>query len=131
ITSRVRPGMTTNSGQLPPASKPVNWTISANAPSTTRTTPSATLVPARPPAVAGVAKAGGRGWYAGGGVVVAIGAAGSAAGASDVVAVGASAVTAAASSSGAGDSAGASSAPIAAGSASAAGRPLPRPESAR
>src|SRR5256712_12274596 len=56
--------MTTNSGQLPPASKPVNWTSSANSPRTTSTTPNATLEPARREGCEGAAYAGAWGWYA-------------------------------------------------------------------
>src|SRR6202022_941471 len=66
--SNVNPGITTNSGQPPPASKPVNWTISANRPRTTRTIPSATVDPTRRWGVAGAAYAGAWGWYAGAGV---------------------------------------------------------------
>src|SRR5216683_224532 len=64
---RVRPGMTMNSGQLPPGSKPVNWTRSANRPRTTRTTPRATLEPALRCDGPGATNEGGRGWYEGGG----------------------------------------------------------------
>src|SRR5258708_34429241 len=59
--------MTMNSGQLPPGSKPVNWTRSANRPRTTRTTPSATVEPARRCDGPGATNEGGRGWYEGGG----------------------------------------------------------------
>src|SRR6267378_537176 len=61
--SRVRPGMTTNSGQLPPASNPVNWTRSANRPRTTSTTPSAMVEPPLPEGFAGGTYAGACGWY--------------------------------------------------------------------
>src|SRR5713101_2693474 len=63
----VRPGMSTNKGQLSPASKPVNWINKANRPKTTSTTPHATLDPARRVVDPGATYAGGRGWYAGGG----------------------------------------------------------------
>src|SRR6266852_4544366 len=59
--------MTTNKGQLSPASKPVNWINKAKRPRTTSTTPNATLDPARRVVDPGATYAGGRGWYAGGG----------------------------------------------------------------
>src|SRR5258708_1910947 len=94
---RVSPGMTMNSGQLPPGSKPVNWTRSANKPRTTRTTPSATVEPARRCDGPRATNEGGRGWYeggggggGGGGVIAASSAAGS--GGPSVDCVGASAL---------------------------------------
>src|SRR5260370_36656935 len=59
--------MSTNSGQLWPASNPVNCWTKANRPKTTRTTPNATLDPARRDVGPGATYEGGRGWEAGGG----------------------------------------------------------------
>src|SRR5229473_3172289 len=59
--------MTTNRGQLWPASNPVNWINKAKRPKTTSTTPNATLDPARLVVGIGATYAGGRGWYVGGG----------------------------------------------------------------
>src|SRR5229473_5571680 len=101
--------MTTNRGQLWPASNPVNWINKAKRPKTTSTTPNATLDPARLVVGIGATYGGGRGWYVGGGGgVTAVSVAASSAtdaAASSSVAAGASALIAGDSSLAGSDSA--------------------------
>src|SRR6267143_6036181 len=98
--SRVRPGMTTNSGQLPPASNPVNWTRSANRPRTTSTTPSAMVEPPLPEGFAGGTYAGACGWYGAAGAAGASTTAAAAGGGTSVSTGGSATVSPAASAAG-------------------------------
>src|SRR5467141_4061256 len=98
--SRVRPGITTNSGQLPPASNPVNWTRSANRPRTTSTTPSAMVEPPLLEGCAGGTYAGACGWYGAAGAAGASTTAAAAGGGTSVSTGGSAMVSPAASAAG-------------------------------